>query len=1738
MAPFIDNVKKIPLTAPEEQVLKGMFAKFSRLVISGEFSGGFGGARVLQVIPVPGAKQPVVVKLGPKDTIDREWQAFDTTLKGTLPNTLGVQGEPVYVDSLGGLCYPLSGSGVFKVTPLEEYLQTSSLDDIRYTLDRLMKVLESMVRHHEVRGQHDMRLCYDLLLPLNLLIAQEPPPPEVTPQVIDPNHLPDTSPQPGAYVRVEGFHVVKSDHKNRNVTLNVPKPREENEDEPGNTYQIRLEPVDIDLIPGHSETIPPIEGKVVHNRASYLQSKIETAFDQPVDLTGSEVTFSDGTILDNPLKQLSYFLDEKRHNIKWAKIHGDMNLGNVLVDVETGDVNIIDYSEARTDYALHDFLRLETEIVLKIFLKIVSKRNFGLVSTIQTLYQQLHWVTFYAGADQLKLRPQEADLVKPFEILRVIRKSAQRYLFSFEDHDEYYYGLIVYLLGTLKFKERSSLSKRVAFIAAATLTGLINNELGEWLPPSPYRGLQVFDVEHAAYFFGREDLTNDLLDRLREMIGLGAERRSQRTLPFSSSKKIEQPLRLLALVGASGSGKSSLARAGIIGSLRQGRIEGSETWPLVICRPGNNSLESLALTLLDTFESHPRFAEIDRLVDNFAQDEQTLHLIVEEVLAEASDSQRVLIFIDQFEEIFSLEKNIERRQAFLANLSYAAQIDRGRTIFLFTLRGDFYVRFAAHKEFRLEEHHIVVAPLKEHQLRQAIERPAQQAGCAFEDGLVEKMVQGVLDQPGSLPLLQHALMLLWQTQLRRQDDDKAQRVKYQPLHKRLITREAYDLIGGWVGALEQQANKVYRELAVSQQTLCRDIFLQLVRTGEGDEVNRQPARLQELLGLGNSSEDVWAVINTLADERARLLTIINPRDETGHKNELGTSSETQVEMAHEALIHHWPRLESWIEENREAIRIRDKLVEAARTWQNNEEDEGYLFRGVQLAKTEEWAEKPDSNLGVKEKEFLDASIAERDRAVREERERLQRELEQQQTLLERERDLKEEQRQRAESEHQRAEAQTIATRRARFALAMAVVLTLSAILGGVMFRLQAERETSIRLAEAANANLSTDPELSILLAQQALKTSHTEEAEQSLYQAVQRSHVRQVFTQTSEIRSVAYHPNGLYLATGTRDGTVTVWDLNSGQEWFSLTLNNLFPIEDDKISVWDVAFSPDGSWLAVGSSDDVARIWNFGDREIVFTLTHTASVRSLAFGPENQLLVTASNNGIITVWEVPSLREEPAWKMQPAWQGHSDHIMDVAFSPNGELIATAGGEDDKTIRIWETATGNEFRTFEGHEDQIDSVHFSPDGKLLVSGSRDETVRIWDVEKGTELRLLGDQSSQIWDATFSNDGTRLAIAEGEGTVKIRNQETGQLLLTLSGHTEAVRRIAFSPDGSSIATASWDGTVRIWDVSSHSDVVKDVAFSPDGQFIATASKDRTANLWDATTGKLEATFERHQGLVRRVLFSPNGLLVATAGEDNTARLWDVATGQEALQEPLRHDNWVYGLAFSPDGRRLATASYDNTAAIWDIVSGQRVFTLTGHTNDVNDVAYSPDGSLIATASFDNSVRLWNASSGQPIRDPLEYNDDVTGLAFSPDGETLVTVGVEGAWVLAVPSYEKLFELEGHNKWVRDVAFSSDGKHVVTGSYDNTIRIWDTASRALVKTIRHTTDVNSVDFKPKDPNSNASEIVAATSADSAVYFLYPLDLSMLQAIAQERLDNTKRQFTPEECTLYLDLDRCPAP
>ncbi|KAL1908384.1 hypothetical protein Sste5344_005912 [Sporothrix stenoceras] len=490
-------------------------------------------------------------------------------------------------------------------------------------------------------------------------------------------------------------------------------------------------------------------------------------------------------------------------------------------------------------------------------------------------------------------------------------------------------------------------------------------------------------------------------------------------------------------------------------------------------------------------------------------------------------------------------------------------------------------------------------------------------------------------------------------------------------------------------------------------------------------------------------------------------------------------------------------------------------------------------------------------------------------------------------------------------------------------------------------------------------------------------------------------------------------------------------------------------------------------------------------------------------------------------------------------EGHNDKVTSVAFSADGNYIASAS--DDMTVKIWDTTSGACSQTLEGHNGPVTSVVFSVDGNYIASASHDKTVKIWDTTSGVCRQTLEGHIDWVRSVAFSADGNYVASASDDMTVKIWDTTSGACRQTLEGHNDWVRSVDFSADGNYIASASEDMTIKIWDTTSgacrqtlegHNRWVTSVAFSVDGNYVASASGDNTVKIWDTTSGACRQTLEGHNRWVTSVAFSADGNYVASASEDMTIKIWDTTSG--ACRQTLEgHNDWVTSVAFSVDGNYIASASSDNTVKIWDTTSGAYRQTLEGHNGKVTSVAFSADGNYIASVSDDMTMKIWDTTSGV-CRQTLEgHNGPVTSVDFSVDGNyvasasedmtikiwdttsgacrqtleghnrwvTSVAFSVDGNYIASAPSNNtvKIWDttsgvcrqtLEGHNDWVRSVAFSADGNYVASASDDMTVKIWDTTSGACRQTLEgHNRWVTSVAF------SVDGNYVASASGDNTV-------------------------------------------
>lgn len=1142
--------------------------------------------------------------------------------------------------------------------------------------------------------------------------------------------------------------------------------------------------------------------------------------------------------------------------------------------------------------------------------------------------------------------------------------------------------------------------------------------------PAPYRGLLRFEETQARFFFGREADGQTLINKL-----------SKNTF--------------VAVIGASGSGKSSLVRAGLIPQLKKSAISGSDAWPVLVFTPGSHPIQALAEQLATFVPQSDRLKLVDDLTARLSKRFDGLRTAVRALLP--NELQPIFLFIDQFEELFTLcqeQNEICRQQAeqFVANLMDAVKSGDGCIRVLITLRADFLDRCLTIANLRdlLQDRQFLLGALDEASLREAIVRPAQVVDAFFEKGLVNTILHDVGVEPGNLPLLQHALYELW----------LARRGPW-------LTLDAYEASGGVKGSLQRRAQATYDALSLEQQSLARNIFLRLTALGEGISDTRRRAMRTELYLTRVDPTQVDVVLQVLSGPQARLIV----------------ANKQTVEIAHEALIQQWPMLRRWLEEDREGLRIHYHLSEDAQEWVALKQDPGILYRGARLVQANEWADTHSGDLNTLEHKFLEASNA------------LQ------------------------VNELEAAKAQTKQLRRRAFYLIGALIITLLAL---AFAWWQGRIAYSRELAASSISELSLDPELSTMLALQAMSETYfvqrfiTAEALDALHRAVQASYIQMTLAgHAGSVTDVVFSPEGRRLATAGADGTAKIWDAVSGKELLSLSGHTNV--------VLGVAFSPDGAYIATASWDKTAKLWDATSGQELLTFSgHNGRVRGAAFSPDGRRLATASDDNTAKIWNITSGHELFTLK------GHNDWVKAVVFSPDGKFLATAS--DDETAKIWDAMSGRLLLTLIGHTYLVSGVAFSPDGIYLATASDDRTAKIWNTTSGRNILTLTGHTNAVFGVAFSPDGRRLATASVDGTVKVWDFSSGRELFTLSGHTNPINSVTFSPDGTRLATASVDGTGRVWSVPfSHNSFVTDVAFSPDGKYLATASDDKTAKIWDVVSGRELLTLFGHTDQVKGVTFSANGMRLATASDDKTAKVWDAISGKVLLT--LRgHTRGVNSVAFSPDGKYLVTTSDDKTVKVWGLLSGREKFTLLDYTNWVAAAAFSPDGKVLTTAAGDG-VKLREAMTGKELF--TLTTDQIYHVAFSPDGKQLATADLNNiARVWNTSSGEQLLTLSGHTNAVFSIAFSPDGSRIATASWDKTTRVWDATSGQELLTLNHTAEVNGIAFSPDGAR------LATASADKRAH-IYLLNTDDLITLTKTRL---ARSFTSAECRKFLHTDICP--
>ncbi len=1113
----------------------------------------------------------------------------------------------------------------------------------------------------------------------------------------------------------------------------------------------------------------------------------------------------------------------------------------------------------------------------------------------------------------------------------------------------------------------------------------------------PYRGLAAFAPEQSRFFFGRDAEVSEIVRDLDALV--------------AASKP-----RFIVVSGASGTGKSSLVLGGAIP--RWTRAAGDAGFAFVIVRPGSAPDEALAK--------------------------------IEARRAAVAPGARLLVVVDQFEELFTHVEPLRATAFTRALWAMASGADPGVSV-VATLRIDFLGRCAElsldDDGLRLDkiacdpEHQVLVAQMSPEQLREAIERPARSAGIALETNLAELIVRDVAAEPGALPLMSHALYLLW---LGRAGST--------------LTRASYEALGSVHGALDTHAEEQLAALDAEDRAAVRRLMVRLVHAGTNGAADTRRRRGVDELRPERADDRARfdRVLARLVD--ARLLVTAE-----------GVGGAQTVEIAHEALIRSWRSFKAWIDAERTRLARLDQLEEWVRDWVKSPDQ---LLRGSKLGYAEEIAAEHKDDLGVDARRLVEESVAARDRELRE---------------AERARRVR------------RAVIGSAIAGLSIFALVLAALGLYARRQAKAAVAQERKAQRNEREARVARSRAELDEIVSAaatlrtrgeapghelrnladaltLYGTSAERGVRRAEVDGALFQtALAALSRRQLAGHEGRVETAEFSPDGARVVTASLDGTARLWDARSGAE--------LGVLRGHREGLRAATFSADGSRIVTASEDHTARLWDAREGGRVAVLEgHTEALTDARFSPDGTRVVTASEDGTARLWDA---RTGLAQHKGAVLQGHQGGVSLALFSPDGARVLTASADD--TAAVWSARDGRRLCVCRGHEDDVLDVRFSPDGRLVATASADGAAALWDARTCRRVTLLRGHAKAVNRVVFSPQGTRVATTSADGTAALWDVARGERIALCWGHTETVNDVVFAPDGESIYTTSDDRSVRKWDAATgapgdvwlgHTNVVQTLVLNPssEGARFVTASADRTARLWNTRAGDLSIPLVGHSDEVFAAAFSPDGTRVLTASHDNTARVWNAASGALALSMS-DHPDWVNTASFSPDGALMLTTSRDQSAKLRDARDGSVLRALTGHTGSVSSGEFSHRGALALTASQDHTARLWNVSTGAPVGARMTHDAWVFRAVFSPDDALVATASEDrtaGVWDARTGAL--IARLRGHDGLVNTADFSPDGARVVTSSEDRTARVWDARSGQLLMTLSgHGDDVSDACFSP---------------------------------------------------------------
>jgi WD40 repeat protein len=1195
---------------------------------------------------------------------------------------------------------------------------------------------------------------------------------------------------------------------------------------------------------------------------------------------------------------------------------------------------------------------------------------------------------------------------------------------------------------------------------------------------SPYPGLRPFEAEESDLFFGREPQIDELLRRLGKS-------------------------RFVAVIGSSGSGKSSLVRAGLVPALVGGLLSNAGShWRIAVFRPGGDPIGALTDELCTTlYPSGAREASHRDLIE-ITLKRSSLGLVEAVRQAYLPKYENLLVVADQFEELFRFHQTrrspeaLDRAAALVRLLLEATRQSEIPIHVLITMRSDFLGDCSQFRDLpeTINEGLYLIPRMTRDQFRQAITGPAAVCGDSVSPQLTQQLLNDLNNDPDQLPVLQHALMRAWNQWRNRPGDTN------------VLELQEYLSIGGMAEALSRHADEAFEELSESDQQIAERLFQCLTEKGPDNREVRRPTRLGQICRiLEVDLKSVKKVIERFREEDRAFLVPYRL---------IALDENSVIDISHESLIRKWNRLREWVDKEARSRAIYLRLAEAARL---NRSNEAGLWRNpdLQLAldwkeqahPNEAWAERyePDFALAM---DFLDRSVAA----------------------------LRAEEMQAAEMRETQARAAGAERARKRtFALLIGVGIV-AGLFGWLLLknqRLLKETMASRLATEAALLQSQKDSAIdeSVLLAIESMRSiplALSDEVARNGLALLPRQVLGNKYGAKTAV--VVFSPGGEYVASGSADGTARVTDVATGKT---------VELPKQSEGVVAMAFSPNHNVrrLAVGGNDGTARLWEAdqpgGAWKEVARLVHAKSVNAVAFSPDGRYLATASSDRTARVTDTETGKEVARITHGVGLPADEDaRVVSLAFSPDGRSLVT--GSYDHTARLTRVATGQTLWQLR-HGGSVFSVAFSHDGRTVATGSkdgRDGAALVLDAVTGHELQRLQHEES-VNTVAFSPDDKYLATSSKDFTARVMDTATGKEVARLK-HQDVVNAVAFYPDGRFIATASDDHTARVMEIATrrelsrmgHPDEVHTISVDPGGRLLATGSADGSVRILAETTGKAllrddhigkintvaltrsgrylaiaDTPLEgQHDGSVHvydlqnkgqpqqiatipgqpainDISFSINGRFLAW-GADKTAVVFDVEN-RKLIDRRFPQIDTISAIALSPQGRYLAIGGDNDkspdpktrSARIVELATGREVAAVD-HGNRVVAVAFSPDEAFLATGSTDKTSAVFNIGLKREVS-RYTHQEQVNSLAFSPDAKYVAAGDADGMLRVIEAATGKEVSRHAHSNSINSVAFSPDGKYVATGNEDFTARILEAASGREVSIIRHAEPVTSVKF-----------------------------------------------------------------